>query len=644
MKLCRYILFVLTLIVCSAAHSQSNYFVHTVTKGQTMYSISRMYGVTQDTIIKLNPGSEIMIRVGQSLRIPQKSNEFHTIMAGETLYRLSINYKVSIKDICDANPGLSADNFKAGQVIYIPQAKKQEAKEENSNLSQAFLAVAQTELAESSTVLKDTTRYKTVYTVKGKESLSKIARIYGVTQAELIAANNNLSNSSLRPGLKVNIPYSTSEKKIKKNSLSKAEQQLLAMDNDAFIDAGRKALAKDIPEIINVSLLLPFHLDTIANADERKKMVEFYQGILMALDTIKHDGISVKLSVYDTGVDTANIDHILQDPEFGQSNIIFGPKYPSHIEQVAQFAAENRIINVLPLTSETEIVYNNQWIYQLNTPSSFQLSKIYDRFLSIIGPEAQVIFLNNLKDTVDNEFCTNLKPLLERNQIPYLTMVIDTPVYRFTDTLLVDTLDYEHIINNVFVINSPENTPLVNFLPIMQIINRTKHPYARTMLFGYPNYQTYASDLLDQLHEANTYFYTWFYNNTSQDNTLDFYERFRRSFMRQPMVSFPSFAQYGYDMANWFIRGYKKFGQQLGLYSNQVEYKPLHIGIALERISPWGGMINNKVFFVHLDRRFGTSVIDFENDPQYKLKFNIDNMLQAEPADNNSDSNTEYGY
>ena len=116
------LLMVLTTLPTAA--QQSEYFLHTVTKGQGLYSISRMYGVTEDDIIKLNPGSEKVIKVGQELRIPNRqqpsSGHFHTIQKGETLYRLSVENRVSVKEICDANPGLSADNFKIGQVITIP--------------------------------------------------------------------------------------------------------------------------------------------------------------------------------------------------------------------------------------------------------------------------------------------------------------------------------------------------------------------------------------------------------------------------------------------------------------------------------------------------------------------------------------------
>ena len=55
-----------------------NYFLHTVTKGQGLYSISRMYGVTEAEIIALNPGSEVVIKAGQQLRIPQKQQQEQT--------------------------------------------------------------------------------------------------------------------------------------------------------------------------------------------------------------------------------------------------------------------------------------------------------------------------------------------------------------------------------------------------------------------------------------------------------------------------------------------------------------------------------------------------------------------------------------
>ena len=106
------------------AQNTSGHFMHTVTKGQSLYSISAMYNVSISDIVKLNPGSNAGIKVGQALKIPQTNTEnnvvFHTIQAGETLYKLSVKHGVSVERICRANPGLSVKNFRVGQVIAIP--------------------------------------------------------------------------------------------------------------------------------------------------------------------------------------------------------------------------------------------------------------------------------------------------------------------------------------------------------------------------------------------------------------------------------------------------------------------------------------------------------------------------------------------
>ena len=106
--------------VMAQATTESGYFLHTVTKGQSLYSISSMYNVTIDDIVRLNPGSdkqirEGAIREGAALKIPQATATnsdkpvFHTIQAGETLYRLSVKYNVTTQAICEANPGLSSE-------------------------------------------------------------------------------------------------------------------------------------------------------------------------------------------------------------------------------------------------------------------------------------------------------------------------------------------------------------------------------------------------------------------------------------------------------------------------------------------------------------------------------------------------------
>ena len=60
------------MLIAAVLNAQNNnYFVHTVDKGQSLFSISRMYQKSIQEIIALNPGCDVKLSIGQQLRIPQ---------------------------------------------------------------------------------------------------------------------------------------------------------------------------------------------------------------------------------------------------------------------------------------------------------------------------------------------------------------------------------------------------------------------------------------------------------------------------------------------------------------------------------------------------------------------------------------------
>ena len=221
-----FLLFIASLSVQWAVAQSSSYFLHTVTKGQGLYSISRMYGVTEADIIALNPGSDIVIKVGQQLRIPQtntttdnsaqtarEGQRFHTIKTGETLYRLTVIYGLSAREICNANPGLSAENFKVGQVIVIPKKETETATHEpvqKVTEPDPLIGKQQGNVHNTETAAPQS-RCKTEHVVKRKENIYRISRMYGITELELINANPELRTRKLKRGETICIPYAKGE-------------------------------------------------------------------------------------------------------------------------------------------------------------------------------------------------------------------------------------------------------------------------------------------------------------------------------------------------------------------------------------------------------------------------------------------------
>jgi LysM repeat protein len=111
------------------------YGQHAVKPKETLFSIARQYELTVDQLMALNPGISKMLSVGQVLRVPQKDNSpqsaqpkqaddmiTHTVSKGETLYRISRDYAVSISELQQINPGLT-ERLTVGQKIMVPKKK-----------------------------------------------------------------------------------------------------------------------------------------------------------------------------------------------------------------------------------------------------------------------------------------------------------------------------------------------------------------------------------------------------------------------------------------------------------------------------------------------------------------------------------------
>ena len=578
--------------------------MHTVTQGQGLYSISRMYGVTEDEIIKLNPGSEKVIRTGQELRIPNRkqpaSGKFHTVQKGETLYRLAVQNRISVKELCDANPGLSAENFKIGQVITIPAPSDEDPLA--STIENAGESAPQEIKTDVQTIQSDTASYKTTHVVKRRETIFRICRNYGITQDEFLQANPEFKYNKLKQGAVVRIPFSQKELAQRKQRINEAQNRMQSIPDSTLFSMNETQQEEESDGIITAALILPFSLGDSATTMQ-KQMIEFYQGMLLALDKLKNEDVSVNLKVFDSQADGTSLQPLLDSGKLDDADIIFGPRWTNQITEVARWSTAHQVPLVLPMNANADDVFNNPYVYQLNTPQSYFNQEIYNHFLELF-PNPNVIIMD-ADEFRRNEFIDGLKTVMADHDIPYSTLDIDTAYQELMDTLAPGK-------QNIMIINSSSSGPLNTLLPVLQLITRTKAPEIETHLFGYPEYQIYAQDHLDELYEVDTWFYSWFYTNNMLKESVDFNALFRRSFSRQMLVSYPSFASYGYDTGYYFLKGIATYGKDLENHLNEIKTDPVQMGFKFERVNNWGGFINRKVFFVHFSNEYKVEKIDFD--------------------------------
>ena len=589
-------LFLLACICGLTVNAQENqtYILHTIEKGQSLYSIASMYGVSQADIVKMNPGSDQKIYIGHTLRIPRNTTgsqkeTFHTIEAGETLYRLTVKYNVSAKAICDANPGLSAENFRIGQVIRIPAPDETPVVSDIDNSSKTADVASEIPAAVQS-------RCRDMHKVKRKETIYSISKEYGITEAELIEANPELKGKNkIKKGSFLCIPYPTTTA-----NTGNSKPQTIPTNNELFSENKKEA---ERISTIKAAVILPF-LPDAASRSESARMVEYYEGFLMAVDSLKRSGTSIDLYTYNSGANVNSLNDILSKNEMKNMDIIFGPLQQQQIKPLADFAKKNDIRLVIPFTSKDNTVFRNPAIYQINTPQSYLYSEVYDHFVRQF-PNANVIFIEANSKTKDKaDFIKGLKDELRNRSIPMATLDEDASVEALKSALKTGR-------ENIFIPTSGSNLVLIKCLPQLTLLVR-ENPEFSIHMFGYPEWQTYTKDHLESFFELDTYFYSSFYTNDLFPAAKNFTRNYRRWYGKDMDERYPKYGMLGFDTGYFFLKGLARYGSELENNLQRMDFAPIQTGFKFQRVNNWGGFVNKKVFFVRFTKNYELVKLDFD--------------------------------
>ena len=130
---------------------------------------------------------------GSSVHDTTGAGSEYKIKSGDIAYNIAKTHGVSLKALKDANPSVDLGKLKVGQTIQIPAGSASNTK-----------AAATTVKADSSNE-PAATGATTAYTVKGGDTLGKIAKKHGTTPKAIRAANG-LSSDKINVGQKLKLP------------------------------------------------------------------------------------------------------------------------------------------------------------------------------------------------------------------------------------------------------------------------------------------------------------------------------------------------------------------------------------------------------------------------------------------------------
>lgn len=98
-----------------------------------------------------------------------------------------------------------------------------------------------------------------------------------------------------------------------------------------------------------VVLMLPFFIGVKEQYKIREVMMEYYEGVEMAISELEAMGMKMDLTVLDTRSDSMEVIRLLSDPEMQKADLIIGPVYDNELVEVEKFCATYKIPLVSPL-------------------------------------------------------------------------------------------------------------------------------------------------------------------------------------------------------------------------------------------------------------------------------------------------------
>ncbi|MDZ7606373.1 MAG: LysM peptidoglycan-binding domain-containing protein [Cyclobacteriaceae bacterium] len=191
------------------SRSGNNFILHKVIAGETLYSISRKYTVSVQSIKEANTGITDNLKLGQTLLIPMANEQAangsktHVVKQSETLFSISRQYNASVADIRKWN-SLTDDNLSVGQKLVIKTSGT-----ETTRVTQS----------ETGLTVSPAASGRTTHRVAASQTLYSISRMYNVSTEDIIAWNT-LDGSSLGIGqtLIVSAPSTTGTQTQQTNS------------------------------------------------------------------------------------------------------------------------------------------------------------------------------------------------------------------------------------------------------------------------------------------------------------------------------------------------------------------------------------------------------------------------------------------
>ena len=430
------------------------------------------------------------------VRVDGKSYYAHVVTAKQTLYSIARVYGVSVQDIYDANRNLDLETkgLKAGQVLLIPFAKHVPA-----DLKAAPAAEAQ-------------------------------------PAAEPVAAEAPVPETVAEP-VEGPVEATQPEEQDGRSLFPKLRELLETLTGQPGEDS---TFVADIPEVIKVSILLPFGAGGVTDS----KSIDFYSGALLAARDLGNKGIKLEINAYDIAGGKINY-HMVND-----ADIVLGPVSEEDVAAAARMAGSGVYV-ISPLEPRTAGMADSLRVVQAPTPARAQAEDAVRWAVSDMTPGDSLVLIRE-KGKVPGETAQALLKALMESGRRYSTIAYDLLDGLQIQPMFVDKSSPRGVTR--YLIASDDES-FVN--DAVRNINLMAYKKQEVALYGPSRLRSYATIETENLHNVCSHISATYQTDYMSPSVQAFILAYRALYGAEPN----QFAFHGYDCLTYFVTVCSHYGR-----------------------------------------------------------------------------------
>jgi ABC-type branched-subunit amino acid transport system substrate-binding protein len=173
------------------------------------------------------------------------------------------------------------------------------------------------------------------------------------------------------------------------------DRKYLALSDQISNKLGNNELAKPIASSSNrkqevekkwdkgfytLSVLLPFRLSEVTSEKNRSNQFAYdlFQGMNLAKQKLKNDGILVNINAFDVSNNRSQMEGLLNNTPFKQSDALIGPLYAETFELAAAYSTASKTLLINPLSTDGSLLKDHPYVYLAQPAIDQQMAKVLD--------------------------------------------------------------------------------------------------------------------------------------------------------------------------------------------------------------------------------------------------------------------------